>query len=374
MGLANGVLLVRKNNGDYIFINPFKDRLTDDIFYYVQDYTIIHHFFLTTKEYCSLQKEDKYYLTETEQNKVNKFLHKETQIQAKKHPIIICLIESLNSFVITKDFMPNLQCFIDTSKHILIGNNITSQVKGGISADGQMIVQTGILPVNEGATCFRFGLNKYPSLSHLYSSSAIILGHSKRVWNQVRMSLAYGQDTIIEVISGNDKELFNKTLIQSEISNYIMVITASTHIPYTKYADSSAIYISDNIPSLLKNYIKSANVLDKGMQILFNEISSNEKLKNSTIVITGDHNLPAPSDENYNNVYNYSRSIPLIIYSPEIKQKTIITDTCYQMDIYPTILHLIGCEDYYWKGFGVNLLDSAARHNRPITPEEAYDL
>ncbi len=270
--------------------------------------------------------------------------------------------------------MPNLQCFIDTSKHILIGNNITSQVKGGISADGQMIVQTGILPVNEGATCFRFGLNKYPSLSHLYSSSAIILGHSKRVWNQVRMSLAYGQDTIIEVISGNDKELFNKTLIQSEISNYIMVITASTHIPCTKYADSSAIYISDNIPSLLKNYIKSANVLDKGMQILFNEISSNEKLKNSTIVITGDHNLPAPSDENYNNVYNYSRSIPLIIYSPEIKQKTIITDTCYQMDIYPTILHLIGCEDYYWKGFGVNLLDSAARHNRPITPEEAYDL
>ena len=26
------------------------------------------------------------------------------------------------------------------------------------------------------------------------------------------------------------------------------------------------------------------------------------------------------------------------------------------------------------KGFGVNLLDSVARHNRPITPEDAYDL
>jgi hypothetical protein len=44
------------------------------------------------------------------------------------------------------------------------------------------------------------------------------------------------------------------------------------------------------------------------------------------------------------------------------------------MDIYPTILHLIACEDYYWKGFGVNLLDSVARKNRPISEQEAFIL
>ena len=65
---------------------------------------------------------------------------------------------------------------------------------------------------------------------------------------------------------------------------------------------------------------------------------------------------------------------PLIIYSPQIKENVQVTDTCYQMDIYPTILHLIGCKDYYWKGFGVNLMDSVARHNRPITEQEAYEL
>ena len=48
--------------------------------------------------------------------------------------------------------------------------------------------------------------------------------------------------------------------------------------------------------------------------------------------------------------------------------------TTYQMDAYPTILHLIGCEDYYWKGFGVNLLDSVARNNRPISEQEAFIL
>jgi hypothetical protein len=44
------------------------------------------------------------------------------------------------------------------------------------------------------------------------------------------------------------------------------------------------------------------------------------------------------------------------------------------MDIYPTIMHLIGCENYYWKGLGINVMDSTARRNRPITEEDAYEL
>ena len=63
-----------------------------------------------------------------------------------------------------------------------------------------------------------------------------------------------------------------------------------------------------------------------------------------------------------------------VAYSPNLEEKLVITDMTYQMDAYPTILHLIGCEDYYWKGFGVNLLDSVARNNRPITEQEAYEL
>ena len=37
------------------------------------------------------------------------------------------------------------------------------------------------------------------------------------------------------------------------------------------------------------------------------------------------------------------------------------------MDIYPTLLHLLGCDKYYWKGVGVNLLEQDTLVNRPIT-------
>ena len=114
-----------------------------------------------------------------------------------------------------------------------------------------------------------------------------------------------------------------------------------------------------------------------------NKIERDSLFANTTVVITGDHtvfkstmlrefqsfaekyNYPIPKDESY---------CPLIIYSPAIKERVEINDLCYQMDIFPTILHCIGADDYYWKGFGVNLLDSVARNNRKITEEEAYSL
>ena len=66
--------------------------------------------------------------------------------------------------------------------------------------------------------------------------------------------------------------------------------------------------------------------------------------------------------------------LPLIIYSPEIKQNTRIEDVCYQSDIYPTMMSLLGAEKYYWQGLGVNILDSAARQNRLAAENELFDL
>ena len=63
-----------------------------------------------------------------------------------------------------------------------------------------------------------------------------------------------------------------------------------------------------------------------------------------------------------------------IAYAPNLQEKTIISEKTYQMDAYSTILQLIDCEKYYWKGFGVNILDSTARRNRLISEQEAFFL
>ena len=78
-----------------------------------------------------------------------------------------------------------------------------------------------------------------------------------------------------------------------------------------------------------------------------------------------ENNLDYGVDEEY---------CPLIIYSKTISNQFECFDEAYQMDAYSTLLNVLGYNDYYWKGFGVNLLDSVARKNRPISEQEAFIL
>ena len=64
--------------------------------------------------------------------------------------------------------------------------------------------------------------------------------------------------------------------------------------------------------------------------------------------------------------------LPLIIYSPKISGNPRYTEDAYQMDIYPTYQSLLGSGHYYWKGFGVNLMD--AKQNRILNHENALLL
>ena len=376
MGLINGGLLVKKYNGNYSNMNPLRSYtadFTNQTIWYTQEHSIVHYFAYIFKDIITAKKETRYILNSKEEEHILKFINYKNEPLDTPNRLIICIIESFNNYLLTSEIMPNLYNFINNNENILYANHITSQVIGSPSADGQMIIQTGLLPIKNGAVCFRFPSNKMPSISGLYKKSVGLFPHDLNVWNQGLMSNAYGISKN-EISTDNDVELFSKTVALSQQYDNVMMLTLATHIPCTKYADSSNLVLPNDMPTFMSNYIKCMNVTDRGMEILLSQISSNERLKNSTIVITADHKYHITDIGKYGEQYHYSDFCPLIIYSPEIKQKTIITDTCYQMDIYPTILHLIGCEDYYWKGFGVNLLDSAARHNRPITPEEAYDL
>ena len=146
---------------------------------------------------------------------------------------------------------------------------------------------------------------------------------------------------------------------------------------------SNRLNLSNHTPDLLQKYMECVNYTDKCIEYFVSSQLNDSVRENTTIVITSDHTIFKPAMltdyvdyATHKNLSIASREnyCPLIIYSPQIEGNVQIDELCYQMDIFPTILHLIGCEDYYWKGFGVNLLDSVARRNRPITEKEAYEL
>ena len=298
-------------------------------------------------------------------------------------PLVLILVESLEDWAVNEISTPHLCNFLQTH-NCLHAHKITKQTIGGTSADGQMIMNTGLLPISQGAACFRFPTNVYPSIGECCAGrTATIIPHQIGIWNQQYMSPAFAYDTTF-VRNENDSLLF-QTTIDLLHNGYQMVqtITMSSHSPFKYGATRSKLMLRDDMPTYLSDYLKSIHYMDNGLQVLLAKIDADSLLSQATIVITGDHTV-FPDDKRaeyaewcVKNNLNYKISeafVPLIIYSQQIKDNIRIVDTCYQMDIYPTIMHLMGCEKYYWKGFGINLVDTTGCYNRSISEKEAYEL
>ena len=369
-------------------INPFSykikfavgSQLVQDgtITKYIEAMSVMHHLVLNVFDFIRLEDSNYDMPKEDEERLLKDFInHTNNDTINPQTPLIICLIESFETWTISPEMTPNLYQEVTTNQNLLYCPYILSQRRGGNSSDGQLIINTGLLPLEKGAAVFRFPLNKYPALSSIYDKSAGIFPHELGVWNQRYMNQSYEIDNAY-VTKTSDKIIFPKVIEASKSHDYVLALTMSTHSPFTEYADSSKLYLPNTFPSRARDYAKSVNYMDEGLGILLRAWHSDEKLHSSTIVITADHNIFKQREELFSGKYEHLNQTvghcPLIIISPNINGNIHLSDTYYQMDIYPTILHLIGCENYYWKGFGVNLLDSTGRNNRPISIPEAFVL
>jgi phosphoglycerol transferase MdoB-like AlkP superfamily enzyme len=332
-------------------------------------------------------------LTEKDIEQVRPFIHGNIR-QKTPTPqtnLVFVLFESLESWPIDEvcgyNFMPNLQA-ISRNKHSLYCNKLKSQVRHGNSADGQLIDITGLLPIANGATCRLYADNILPSYAQCYPYSAII-NPAPGMWNQEKVTFGYQFKQLIEPQKGEhwaDKELIDQMI------NYIDTvkepfclfgISVSSHVPFSQ-GSINPTYIIDGMPHIMLAYLNCLHYTDSVIGNLVNAVQCNERLaNNTTIVISGDHTIFRGEDQEIDtfadihdiNMQTTHTYTPLIIYSPKkIKNNIYVTDTCYQMDIYPTIMDIIGCEEYFWKGVGVNVMDSAARNNRPILEKDAYDI
>lgn len=294
-------------------------------------------------------------------------------------PLIIILLESLENWVLTPQIMPNLYR-LTQNEHVFYANRIHTQIVGAPSADGQLIVNTGLLPINAGGTCLYYGKHTYPAVMSLAPDSTVcLLPHDLRVWNQTEMSPAYGYDTTI-CYSDIDTMLFQKlNALVDEGKQYIQCITQSTHAPFIS-EELSHLPLPEDMPWVMYNFIRAFNALDDGLGYFVRKLESDPVLQRYTIVITADHRIlhyekrrqmQQYADAHDMNLQPMDDCLPLLIYSPKIQGNPRYTDDAFQMDIYPTYMSLLGVKNYRWKGLGIDLLENPTR---PIQESEAYIL
>lgn len=362
---------------------------------YINNNSIISYFpAMLLYEIHNMEKNNTIKISEEVEADIKNYIKSTNQDKTKQleeSNIIYILVESLESWALdpieNKMMMPKLHRFAQ-SNQVLYADRIVPQVRHGNSADGQMIGITGLLPITSGATCKLYGNNVYPNFAHMYSNSAII-NPSKGAWEQTKMTKSYEFHQLIEPEIGEawqDLDVINNVLdysFECGSSFCVLGITITSHVPFM-YGVEHTMHEVNNIPKIMNAYLNCLHYTDSCIGVLLDSVLNSPLADNTMIVITGDHTI-FRDEIGFSDMTKYAQEndidfraghtfTPLIIYSPNIDGNIQITDTCYQMDIFPTILHLIGAEDYYWQGLGVNLLDSVARNNRQLTETEAYRL
>ncbi|MFW5871670.1 MAG: LTA synthase family protein [bacterium] len=139
------------------------------------------------------------------------------------------------------------------------------------------------------------------------------------------------------------KEL-DKLYAQNPHQKYFMTFaTISNHMKF-KNVPKEQRYLYKEQKNKFQRYANSIRVADEYLNEFFVQLKQRDYLKDSLVIVVGDHSFPAGehgSFDNENGYFNEYFKTPLLIYWKGVLQPKRINKLASQVDIAPTILDLL---------------------------------
>lgn len=284
--------------------------------------------------------------------------------------VVLLVVESLNAWVVdlridNREITPTLNALCRDSANI-VALRMKTQARNGRSSDGIFIYNTGLLPLPVQAVANTYPEGNYPTLIRALSgySSFYACCDEPSLWNVEQMALNYGyqhffgREQIDPYIKQSgyriDHVLLQQTArrIKRQPEPYFALVhTAGMHSPYdTALSDTSWIQRSSAFTPQVRCYLERANLFDQALAQFLTQIK-----ENTLLVIASDHT------EYVDNAPTGRRALDpvgdncvLIIRGTPFGRT--INQPFGQIDLYPTLLDLLGANQYPWKGLGKSLL------------------
>lgn len=286
--------------------------------------------------------------------------------------LIFIVVESFNSDLLDlhvgkRAAMPFLDSVMRADS-VIFFPHILSQASIGRSSDGRFIYQTGLLPLHDDPVALEYNRARYPSIASALGRKSIEFdsGYAGQ-WKKEQLSKAYGFDSIYTAETmlrdmrhsgGKDGALFRNAMPyirKLPQPFYIALNTMDMHDPYVTYIGKHT--DASNAPELSPEeriYVEKARQFDRALSRFIASLKASGLYDNSIIVMAGDHN----ARESFLVGSNFpNRFIPLIILNSGRELRS--GEVAGQVDIYPTLLSLMGVKNGNWPGLGRDLLKSA---------------
>ena len=293
--------------------------------------------------------------------------------------LILIIVESLNGYVIEKsingqEITPTMNALIE-SEGTVSNINMREQIKGGCSNDGQLIINTGLLPVDNGVTSLLFGRsNIFPSLPRILSSHqpVAIFADMGDTWDQTETFESFGFKSIYSENNfkenaeriGNDGAMFefSKSIIGDLHRPFLLeFLTISSHVPFTDNGVEIPAWLTNDksLDQTERNYYAMIHYFDKQLALFIDYLKESDLWDNSILIVTSDHNHElALNTEEFEAIGKYKDAIPILFFATNTGVTRHLETHAAQVNVFPTILQIMDATPKTgYHGLGRSLLD-----------------
>ena len=309
---------------------------------------------------------------------------------AKKKNIIKIHLESFQTFLINKkvngkEVTPFLNKLSTGNDDFRYYPNFFHQTGQGKTSDSEFTMDNSLYGLPQGSAYSLKGDNTYQSLPAILDqkegyTSDVMHGDYKTFWNRDQIYKHFGIDKFYDAtyydmsdenvvnLGLKDKPFFKASAeYQSKMKQpfYSHLITLTNHYPFTLNSEDASIDKPNTGDSTVDGYIQTAHYLDQALEQYINDLKAKGLYDDSVIMIYGDH---YGISENHNNAMEklLGEQITPAKFTDlnrtgfwlKIPGKNGTVDKTYagQMDVMPTILHLVGIDSKNFLMFGTDML------------------
>jgi lipoteichoic acid synthase len=326
----------------------------------------------------------------------------------KDKNLIIVSMESLQNFVINEkvngeEITPFLNDFIGESYYF---NNFYHQTQQGKTSDSEFLLDNSLYPLNRGAVFFTHSGNQFDSMTESLNENGYYTtamhANNKSFWNRDIMydSLGYERFYSLPDYQVTDENSVNWGMKDTPFFEQSVehmkempkpfstkMITLTNHYPFTLDEEDKLIDPYTSKDGTVNRYFQTVRYMDEALKNFITDLKESGLYEDSVIVMYGDH---YGISENHNTamsqylgkevtplVSTQLQRVPLIIHVPGKEGKTI-SKVSGQIDLKPTILHLMGIDTKKDIQFGGDLFSeqhedfAILRDGRFITKDYVY--
>ena len=293
--------------------------------------------------------------------------------------LVLLIVESLHTWPIGmeidgREVTPVLNRLV-AGDSVIYAPHVLFQTSHGHSSDAHFIYNTGLTPLLDGVVAVDWGDGNYPTLAAAlngYDCREIICTPGVN-WNQNVTARTYGFDTLYTrdhlMAAGafkrhggiDDAALtdFAASLLPNLRRPFFLeMVTMTMHVPYTNgKSRPSWITAGNTLTAEARDYLNCVNITDSCIGAFIDDLHRQGLYQNTVVAIVSDHTQIYLNRVNGLTDYEWTDDdwgIPLIITGCDttLRYDPVIG----QIDVFPTLLDIMGANEYPWKGLGFSLL------------------